>query len=351
MNKAERVITALRGGIPDKVPFMYGSMMKGIQERIIGRSIDDPVADGLNVTGWLGAPGEKAEALPLLTAVPEVAKKLNMDAVEIQVLPPIFTEYVTDHGTASLTRGLINCAEALSAAEMPDPDDEKLMRVIEGMIREYKGDFALGARVRLGASSSLLSMGIENLSMFYADEDDTLLKTVEMYTDWSRRINRNLSELDFDFFWCFDDIAFTTSMLISPAMFREIFKEPIRKAANAIRRPWIFHSDGNYELIMDDIIELGASGIHPIEKSAMDTRKLKENYGGKLCLVGNVDINYTLSSGSEREVEEEVRQCIDLLGPGGGFIISDSNSIPDTCKAQNILAMARAVEKYRHIYL
>ena len=350
MNRVGRVITALCGGIPDKVPYMYGSMTKGIQERIIGRTIDDPVADGMNIAGWLGAPGEQAEVVPLLSAVPEVASKLNMDAIEIQILPPLFTEYVTDHGIASLTRGLIDCAEAFAAAKMPDPDDEKLLRAIEDMISCYKGDFALGARVRLGASASILSMGIENLSMFYADEDDTLFKTVEMYTDWSCRMNRNLSELDFDFFWCFDDIAFTTSLLISPAMFREIFKAPMKKAADAIGRPWIFHSDGNYELVMNDIIDLGAYGIHPIEKSSMDTRKLKEVYGNRLCLVGNVDINYTLSSGSEQEVEEEVRQCMDLLGPGGGFIISDSNSIPDTCKPENIIAMAKAVEKYRHIY-
>jgi len=186
--------------------------------------------------------------------------------------------------------------------------------------------------------------------MFYADEDETLTKTIEMFTDYSRRLNKNLSELDFDFFWCFDDIAFSTSMLLSPSMFRELFKDNMKKAAAAITKPWIYHSDGNYQAVLDDIVEIGANGIHPIEKAAMDTAWLKENYGKKLCLVGNVDINYTLAEGTLEEVEAEVKSRIDLLGPGGGYIISDSNSIPNSCKAENIIAMAKAVEKYRRIY-
>jgi uroporphyrinogen decarboxylase len=41
---------------------------------------------------------------------------------------------------------------------------------------------------------------------------------------------------------------------------------------------------------------------------------------------------------------------IHKLGPGGGYIISDSNSVPAFCKTENIVAMSKAVEKYRYIY-
>ena len=208
----------------------------------------------------------------------------------------------------------------------------------------------MGARVRLAAAPSILSMGMENIAYFYADGDDTLFKTVEMFGDWSRRLNKNLCEMDFDFFWAFDDIAYASNMLTSQEMWREIFKDNTRKAVSAIDRPWIFHSDGNYQAILDDIVELGASGIHPIEKSSMDTGWLKENYGERLCLIGNIDIDYTLSFGTEQEVDDEVLRRIGQLGPGGRYIISDSNSIPDGCKAENIIAMSKAVKKYRCIY-
>ena len=332
------------------VPFIYNTIIKGVQERIVGHEIGEPTVDGLNITGWIGPPSEGGYISPLLTTVPEVADFLGMDAIQIQVLPPIYAGRAIGNGNAYVTNGLIDSKEALESVRMPDPDDEKLLRSIEEMIKRYKGDRAMGARIRLGASPSILSMGLENLAYFYADEDDTLIKTVGMYTDWSRRLNRNLSEMDFDFFWAFDDIAYTSNMMMSPPMFREVFKDALKKAAETIKKPWIFHSDGNYQAILDDIIELGASGIHPIEKDSMDTRWLKENYGDRLCLIGNIDIGYTLSYGTEQEVDDEVRERIELLGPGGRYIISDSNSIPEGCKAENIIAMSKAIEKYRYVY-
>ena len=350
MDKVKRIVTALSGGIPDMVPYMYNTTMRGIQQRIAGHEIDDPTVDGLNISGWIGCPGEEAQVVPLISTIPEVAEILGLDAIQIQIVPPIFAEQRIAGGTTNVTKGLIDSADALAAVRMPDPDDDKLLRSIGDMIKRYKGDFAMGARIRLGAAPSLLSMGLENVAYFYADEDDTLIKTVGMYTDWNRRFNKNLCELDFDFFWAFDDIAFTSNMLISPTMFREIFKENLRKAASTISKPWIFHSDGNYREVLDDIVDLGASGIHPIEKSSMDAQWLKENYGDKLCLIGNIDIDYTLSFGTEEEVDQEVRERIKQLGPGGGYIIADSNSIPDGCRAENVLAMAKAIEKYRRIY-
>ena len=349
MTKPERVVASLTGRTPDMVPFIVNTTMKGLQQRLLGREITEPTVDGMNITGWVGRPEDGGETAPLLSTVPEAASLLNLDAIQIQMVPPIYAEKSVENGNVYVLNGLIDGAGALKNVRMPDPDDDKPLLAAEAMISRYKGAFALGARVRLCASPVILSVGLENIAYFYADEDDTLFKTVEMYAEWSRRLNANLSEMDFDFFWAFDDIAYSSGMLVSPAMFKEIFKDGMKRAASAITKPWIFHSDGDYRLILDDILDLGASGIHPIEKASMDTRWLKENYGNKLCLVGNVDIE-TLTNGTEAETDEEVRRCIDTLGKDGRYILSDSNSVPDGVKPENALAMAGAVEKYRRIY-
>jgi hypothetical protein len=256
MTKVERVVTALQGKTPDMVPFIINTMMIGVQEALVGHKITEPTYTGMNNAGWIGKPGDKAEVVPALTITPETANILGLDAIQIQVLPPMFASTVVSDGVLCITGGLIDGADAFAAIQMPDPDDEKLLRSVEKMIEQYKGDYALGARVRLCASPSLNSIGLENTSYFYADGDDTLIKTVEMYADWSRKLNKNLSELDFDFFWAFDDIAFTSSLLITPDMFREIFKENMKKAAQTITKPWIYHSDGNYKVVLDDIVDI-----------------------------------------------------------------------------------------------
>lgn len=350
MNKKERVLTALNGNTPDMVPYMYNTVMSGVQEKIIGRKITTPVVDGMNITGWLGSINEKPEVIPSLTVEPEVAKILNLDAIGIQILPPLFVDTVTHDNTLSVSGGQIVDSKALKKVTMPDPDDEKLFRSIEEMIKLYKGDFALYARVRLGAASTILSMGMDNLSYCLVDDEDAVYGTIEMYTEWNKKLFKNLCELDFDFFWSFDDIAYGAGLLFSPSTFKKYFKPYMKSAASAIKRPFIFHSDGNLTSVLDDIIEIGASGLHPIEPGSMDHDWLKATYGDKICLIGNIDIDTVLTNGTPEKVDEEVKYRISQFGHGGGYIISDSNSVPDCCKPENVIAMSKAVEKYRYIY-
>jgi uroporphyrinogen decarboxylase len=78
----------------------------------------------------------------------------------------------------------------------------------------------------------------------------------------------------------------------------------------------------------------------------MDIGKVKARYGDRLCLIGNIDCAFLLPSGSEEEVECTVAETISLAAPGGGFILSSSNSIHPGCKPENYIAMVKAARKY-----
>jgi uroporphyrinogen decarboxylase len=88
------------------------------------------------------------------------------------------------------------------------------------------------------------------------------------------------------------------------------------------------------------------NGIHPIQPSAMDINLLKQKYGQRVCIVGNIDLDYTLPTGTVEEVDAEVRDRIEKVGRGGGYMISSANSITDYCKVENVRAMAQAIRKY-----
>ena len=113
---------------------------------------------------------------------------------------------------------------------------------------------------------------------------------------------------------------------------------------------WIYHSDGNLLPILNDMLPLGMNGLHPLEPGAMDIDLLKKKYGQKICLVGNVDIEYTLTKALPQEIEALVKKRIEQLAPSGAYIISDSNSVPYYCKAENVIAVSKAVQKYRNCY-
>ncbi len=78
----------------------------------------------------------------------------------------------------------------------------------------------------------------------------------------------------------------------------------------------------------------------------MDIAKVKAHVNGKCCLVGNIDCRYLLCEGSEEEVEEEVLRTIEIAAPGGGYVISTSNSVHPGVKPENYIAMVRAAQKY-----
>ena len=109
----------------------------------------------------------------------------------------------------------------------------------------------------------------------------------------------------------------------------------------------IKHSDGNIWPLLDMIVEAGADAINPLEPSAgMDIAEVKAKYGRQVCLVGNIDCGDLLSHGTPEQVEAAVKQCIADAGPGGGFILSSSNSIHSSVKPENFVAMVRATHKW-----
>jgi uroporphyrinogen decarboxylase len=97
--------------------------------------------------------------------------------------------------------------------------------------------------------------------------------------------------------------------------------------------------------VLDDLLTLGMSGIHPIEPGPMDLRAVKEKYGQRVCIIGNVSVD-RLSSGTPEEIDGIVRECIRAAGPGGGYMVSSSNSIPSYARPENVRAMADAIRKY-----
>lgn len=78
----------------------------------------------------------------------------------------------------------------------------------------------------------------------------------------------------------------------------------------------------------------------------MDIEALKQEIGHRVCLVGNIDLHYTLTQGTPQEVEDEVRRRIEVVGRGGGYMISSANSITSYCKLENVRAMVDAIRRY-----
>jgi len=149
--------------------------------------------------------------------------------------------------------------------------------------------------------------------------------------------------------WHPDDIAGNAGPLVNPKHLRRYVFPWYKKMGDVCRqlgKPMIFHSDGDITLLLEDIIEAGFSGIHPVDPNAMDINKVKQTHGDRLALLGNINMDFPLSRGNPSDVKELVAQRIHDLAPGGGYVLSSSNSVSEYIPLVNYTAMLAAGHKY-----
>lgn len=319
MNSRQRVMCALTGGQPDRVPFCEGSVAPNIAQALAGGDSD--------------------------ISERELSDLLGRDVVVAVLFPPYFAdEQVSSDGQSYITHGRIKTWDDLDRMVFPDPHSPSLYEEARQILAR-KGDCAAAAAIKLGVAPTLLSMGLDGFSYALRDEPGLVHAVLKRYVDWQVVVTEHLIDMGFDLLWSFDDVAYKSGPFCSPAVFGEFLMPAFRRSAKVITVPWIFHSDGNLMLVLDDLLTLGMSGLHPIEPGAMDLGSVKARYGDRICLIGNVSVN-TLSAGTPEEVREEVKTCIATGGPGGGYMISSSNSIPSYADPANVQAMAEAIAEY-----
>jgi uroporphyrinogen decarboxylase len=356
MKPRERVLTALKREIPDRVPWLEISIDEILQKRIMGTTDFTPIdlcaKLGMDAFGYRFPIGGEATSGPVTMALDSGFKEKYYypQKVTFDFSPPFIAEMGTtpETGRSFVKRGLLTSNESLKLLDeyLPDPDHPARYEQVAKWIAKYKGEYAVFGRIRLGSSSMLESMGLAEFAYNVYDHPDLVKEIHRRFSEWFAKVVEYLNQMDFDFYVAADDLADSKSPWMSPGMYREFFLPYERIVAEAIKKPWVFHSDGNLLPIFEDLLTLGMSGIHPFQPSAMDIKQVKATYGNRVCILGNVDLDYTLTLGTPEEVEKEVKEKMAALAPGGGYIIASANSLPDYCKTENVLAMAQAIRKY-----
>jgi hypothetical protein len=228
---------------------------------------------------------------------------------------------------------------------LPSPDDGGFVANARQFIA-HKEYYCACACVRLGIGATLLSMGLEAFSYAMADDPGLITEIHDAYAGWTERVVPVLEEIGFDVIWAFDDVAFNSGPVFSPAFYAEHILPVERRVAAACTRPLITHSDGNMTPLLDTWLDLGQQAIHPIQPDVMDIEVVKRTWGERVALVGNVFMD-DLVHRTPGEIRAQVRRRIETIGRGGGYLISSSNSLTDDMRPENVLAMRDAIRETR----
>lgn len=207
--------------------------------------------------------------------------------------------------------------------------------------------FILGlADILLPTDASWLPLFLEAMAL----EPDLAERYFRATTTAMLRLVDAQAEAGVDGFIGGTDLAHHSSTLVSPAMFRRFIFPQLRRISAQCHQhglPFFKHTDGNIQVIEEEfLLGCGFDGYHAIEPSAgMDIARLKRQYGHRITLLGNIDCGDLLTNGSENEVAAAVEKCIRDVAPGGGYVLSSSNSIHSGIPTKNFLAMLRTARE------
>jgi len=143
-----------------------------------------------------------------------------------------------------------------------------------------------------------------------------------------------------------DDLGTQLATVLSPRMYREIFKPRHKLIYERIRRRkglhLFLHSCGAIADIIPDLIEIGVEILNPVQTSArgMAPERLKREFGKDLVFWGGgCDTRDVLPGGTPDEVRRHVRERIGILGAGGGFVFCQVHNILPNVPPANVVAM------------
>jgi uroporphyrinogen decarboxylase len=150
-----------------------------------------------------------------------------------------------------------------------------------------------------------------------------------------------------------DDVAGQDRLLISPETYRKFVKPYHSKLFSFIKErtqaKLFLHSCGALREILGDLIDSGVDILNPVQRSAagMDLYALKREFGRDVVFWGGgVDTQGILDRGTPQEVRDNVRQAIDALAPGGGFVFATVHNIQPNVPPENVMAMWETLDAY-----
>ena len=135
--------------------------------------------------------------------------------------------------------------------------------------------------------------------------------------------------------------------LISPALYRKYAYPHVKRLMQDLKAkqaPVAYHICGNATPIIADMVSAGAAIVEIDQKADMATCKAAA--AGRTTLLGPVDPSGVLANGTPDLVREKCRQAIEILAPGGGFILGPGCAMPGATPDENIDVLIECAREY-----
>lgn len=173
-------------------------------------------------------------------------------------------------------------------------------------------------------------------------------RTSQYWVDWLEGFLGQVGDL-LDVVMIGDDLAGQHGPLFSPHFYRRVVRPRQQRVVDTIKRHsdakiW-YHTCGDCSEYIPDLIEMGVDILNPVQISTpgMDPARLKAQYGQDMVFWGGgIDSQHVLPFATPGEVKRQVRENVEVLKPGGGYVFNNVHNIQAGVPPQNVVAMYEA---------
>jgi uroporphyrinogen decarboxylase len=225
------------------------------------------------------------------------------------------------------------------------------------ILAQLDGEQSYHIRFRIGSIFEIAWQlrGMEQFLMDLALDPAIPLYIMDRLTDVYVENTRRVLELAgdrVDITYFYDDVSTQDALMMSKRMWRKYIRprhEFLTAISHRYGKPVMYHCDGAIRSLIPELIDMGVDVLNPIQPDAagMELVPLKAEYGDRLAFHGGIDIREVLPHGTAAQVEAAVREVVDILGAGGGYILCSAHHIQPDTPVENVLAMHNIALRYR----
>jgi uroporphyrinogen decarboxylase len=253
--------------------------------------------------------------------------------------------YVDEH------TGPIPDWEAFNSFHWPDVERDASTRELEWFSDHAPEGMCIVGRISQFLERLSMLMGYETLCYALYDQRDLVEAIYDRLLAHNKALLARVLQFErVKVIFASDDMGYKSGLLIGPDDMRRFCLDghkELAAMAHAAGRPYLLHSCGNLSSIMGELVEdVGIDGKHSFEDTIEDVRDAKETWGGRIALLGGIDVDFLCRS-DEQALRQRVRDTLEMCQPGGGYCLGTGNTVANYVPVENYLAMLDEGRRWR----
>ena len=233
----------------------------------------------------------------------------------------------------------------------PEPylNEERIRRDCERLLATKEDKFCFAA-IGFSLFERLWSyVGMEDALVYMVTEPDFVDALLDKILEFNLKVIEIYNEYPFDGIYFGDDWGQQKGMIMGAPLWRRFIKPRLEVMYRYAKKNGKFvlqHSCGDIEAVFEDLIEIGLDCYQTVQPEIYDLKEIKRRYGDRLSFWGTISTQRALPILSEEELRSVIRETVNIMRSGGGYILAPTHAVPQDAPPENVIAMLDEFKKY-----